>query len=46
VKGGLSEDQVHDAVRVAATIQAAAISLEIGEITDVLEHVQSQSAGV
>ena len=29
IKGGLSEDQVHDAVRVAATIQALAVSLEI-----------------
>ena len=30
IKGGLSEDQVHDAIRVAATIQALAVSLEIG----------------
>lgn len=30
IKGGVSEDQVHDAVRVAATIQALAVSLEIG----------------
>jgi lipoyl-dependent peroxiredoxin subunit D len=29
VTAGVSEDQVHDAVRVAATIQAAAVSLEI-----------------
>jgi len=28
-EGGLSEDQVHDAVRIAATIHAAAVSLEI-----------------
>ncbi len=28
--GGLTEDQVHDAVRIAAVVQAAAISLEIG----------------
>ena len=27
--GGLSEDHVHDAVRIAATIQAAAVSLEM-----------------
>jgi len=33
VNGGVSEDQVHDAVRVAATIQAAAVSLEIGDLT-------------
>jgi alkyl hydroperoxide reductase subunit D len=30
LEGGLSEDQVHDAVRVAATIHAAAVALEIG----------------
>jgi alkyl hydroperoxide reductase subunit D len=29
IEGGLSEDQVNDAVRIAATIQAAAVSLEI-----------------
>jgi lipoyl-dependent peroxiredoxin subunit D len=29
VTAGVSEEQVHDAVRVAATIQAAAVSLEI-----------------
>lgn len=29
LKGGLTEDAVHDAVRVAATIQAAAVALEI-----------------
>jgi len=32
VEGGLSEDQVHDAVRLAATINAAAVSLEIAEV--------------
>jgi alkyl hydroperoxide reductase subunit D len=30
IKGGLSEDHVHDAVRIAATMNAAAISLEMG----------------
>jgi lipoyl-dependent peroxiredoxin subunit D len=29
IDGGLTEDQVHDAVRIAATIQAAAVALEI-----------------
>jgi alkyl hydroperoxide reductase subunit D len=29
VEGGLSEDQVHDAVRIAATVQSAAIALEL-----------------
>jgi alkyl hydroperoxide reductase subunit D len=32
VEGGLSEDQVHDAIRVAATLQATAIALEIGNV--------------
>lgn len=31
VAGGLGEDQVHDAVRIAATIQAAAVALEMGK---------------
>lgn len=30
--GGLSEDQVHDAVRIAATIQATAVSLEMSQL--------------
>jgi alkyl hydroperoxide reductase subunit D len=30
-EGGLSEDAVHDAVRIAATIQAAAVSLELAD---------------
>jgi lipoyl-dependent peroxiredoxin subunit D len=29
VKGGLSEDQIHDAIRIAATINAAAVALEL-----------------
>jgi lipoyl-dependent peroxiredoxin subunit C len=29
-EGGLTEEHVHDAVRIAATIQAAAVSLELG----------------
>jgi len=41
VEGGVSEDQVHDAVRVAATLQAAAVSLEIAELP---EQVQAQEA--
>jgi alkyl hydroperoxide reductase subunit D len=32
VEGGLTEDQVHDAVRVAATVHAAAVSLELAEV--------------
>ena len=29
IDGGLTDDQVHDAVRIAATIQAAAVALEL-----------------
>lgn len=29
IKGGLSEDQVHDAVRIAATVNAAAVAIEL-----------------
>jgi lipoyl-dependent peroxiredoxin subunit D len=29
LEGGLSEDQVHDAVRIAAVVHAAAVALEI-----------------
>lgn len=32
VGGGLSEDNVHDAVRIAATIEATAIAIEAGEL--------------
>jgi alkyl hydroperoxide reductase subunit D len=32
VEGGLTEDQVHDAVRLAATVNAAAVSLELAEV--------------
>jgi alkyl hydroperoxide reductase subunit D len=32
VDGHLSEDQVHDAVRIAATIHAAAVALEVAEV--------------
>ncbi len=36
--GGLSEDQVHDAVRIAATIQAAAISLEMNGLGAIISN--------
>jgi lipoyl-dependent peroxiredoxin subunit D len=29
IRGGLSEDQVHDAIRIAATINAAAVAIEL-----------------
>lgn len=32
IDGGLGEEQVHDAVRIAAVIQASAVSLEIGDL--------------
>ena len=37
--GGVSEDQVHDAVRIAATIQAAAVSLEINGLGAIISDV-------
>lgn len=33
IDGGLSEDQVHEAIRIAATIQATAVSLEIADLS-------------
>jgi alkyl hydroperoxide reductase subunit D len=29
IEGGLSEDQVHDAIRIAATVHSAALALEL-----------------
>ena len=37
--GGLSEDQVHDAVRIAATIQATAVSLEMNGFGGIISGV-------
>jgi alkyl hydroperoxide reductase subunit D len=37
--GGVSEDQVHDAVRIAATIQAAAVSLEMNVLGAIISSV-------
>jgi alkyl hydroperoxide reductase subunit D len=37
--GGVSEDQVHDAVRIAATIQAAAVSLEMNGLGAIISYV-------
>ena len=39
VANGVSEDQVHDAVRITATIQAAAISLEINGLGAIISDV-------
>ena len=38
-EGGVSEDQVHDAVRIAATIQAAAVSLEMNGLSAIISDV-------
>ncbi len=38
IDGGMTEDQVHDAVRIASTINAAAVSLE-------MNYFSTQSAG-
>jgi lipoyl-dependent peroxiredoxin subunit D len=32
VEGGLTEDHVHDAVRIAATVHAAAVALELADV--------------
>jgi alkyl hydroperoxide reductase subunit D len=32
IEGGLTEDHVHDAVRIAATVNAAAVALEMVEV--------------
>jgi alkyl hydroperoxide reductase subunit D len=37
-EGGVSEDQVHDAVRIAATIQAAAVSLEMNGLSAIISN--------
>jgi alkyl hydroperoxide reductase subunit D len=37
--GGVSEDHVHDAVRIAATIQAAAVSLEMSGLGEIISDV-------
>jgi lipoyl-dependent peroxiredoxin subunit D len=34
IEGGLTEDHVHDAIRIAATIHAAAVALELAESED------------
>ena len=42
LEGGMTEDQVHDVVRIAATIHAAAVALEISEVAarrEVLESI-------
>ena len=39
VAQGVSEDQVHDAVRIAATIQAAAVSLEMNGLGEMISSV-------
>ncbi|HKE02997.1 MAG TPA: carboxymuconolactone decarboxylase family protein [Blastocatellia bacterium] len=39
VANGVSEDQVHDAVRIAATIQAAAVSLEMNGLGSMVSSV-------
>ena len=41
IEGGLGEDQVHDAVRVAATIEAAAVALEMSSL---MEHATGAAA--
>ena len=42
--GGLTEDQIHDAVRIAAVMNAAALSLELGQEV-ALDEGPQQAAG-
>lgn len=44
LEGGMSEEQVHDAVRIAAVIHATAVALELGELSEVGEVVKEESA--
>jgi lipoyl-dependent peroxiredoxin subunit D len=44
VDGGVTEEQVHDAVRIAATVHAAAVALEMSEGAEVAPALQSASA--
>jgi alkyl hydroperoxide reductase subunit D len=43
-KGGVTEEQVHDAVRIAATIHAAAVALDLTE--DKVEEVETLASAV
>jgi len=40
LEGGLSEDQVHDAVRIAAVVHAAAVSLEAAAVAAAIAPAQ------
>ena len=44
--GGLTEDQVHDAVRIAATVNAAAVALEIAEPSPPLAEAGSAMSAI
>ena len=44
LEGGLGEDQVHDAVRLAATVHAAAVSLELATVP-AADRVDAAAAG-
>ena len=45
VDGQLSEDQVHDAIRIAATMHAAAVALEIADVPPV-EEAETEDVAV
>jgi alkyl hydroperoxide reductase subunit D len=46
VEGGLGEDHVHDAVRIAATVQAAAVALELTDVAQAQPVAETFSAAV
>jgi alkyl hydroperoxide reductase subunit D len=37
IEGGITEDQVHDAIRIAATMSAAAIALELADVPSLMK---------
>ena len=44
LEGGLGEEQVHDAVRIAATLYSAAIALELGVVEGVRPDARAEGA--
>jgi len=40
IEGGLTEDQVHDAVRIAAVVHAAAVALELPVVVEEVAILQ------
>ena len=45
VEGGITEEQVHDAIRIASTVHAAAVALELGEAQEASAGLQRAANG-